>query len=212
MTWGILLALVGLVLFMSLVGRQQVAWVNKMRRVNAGTVRRAEWMAPERVVHQVQDDYLTAAHWLPGSVSQAWATQWRDAELYLSGLCLKRHLEILKGYQMGQPTRFVGVMQCEHEVTVRHFSDDGETCLVLDTQRDRQMQTLDFQTHRPVMTQALPTVTVVYQMRYHKSEGRWKIDRFIQELPLGWSHRPTGAQRGRIHLLSALPPSIGRDH
>ncbi len=213
MTWVILLAFVGLIAFMSLVGRQQVAWSGKMRRVKSGVSRDAEWMAPDDVVSRVQSDYLTAMQWLPESVLRSWSEQWNDANLYFSGRCLERHLAILKRYRLSQSARFEGVMRCHHHLSVRHFSDDGERCLVIDHQTGRRIQTVNVKSGVIVSAQDLGAATVVYEMRYDKTMRRWKIDQFTQELPLGWTASGQGQSRhGRVRLLKSLPPVIGRDN
>jgi hypothetical protein len=50
---------------------------------------------------------------------------------------------------------------------------------------------------------------VVYLMRYDALDRRWKIDAFVQELPLGWGQHRTPR---RIRELSALPTTVGRDN
>jgi hypothetical protein len=209
MTWVILVAFLIVVALMTLSGRKQVGWMNKMHRINAGVARKAEWMAPDDIVKMVQEDYLAAVRWLPESMLQEWSQQWNSAPYYLSGLYLKRHQEILKHYQMGRPPRYTGILRCVHEVEVRQFSDDGERCLIIDHQTDRRMATYDFWTQSRVNTQDLGDSTVVYEMAYDKQVKRWKIDRFVQDLPAGWR---TGGQLKRVHLLSALPPVSGRDN
>lgn len=211
MTWVILIAFLGLVLFMSLVGRQQVAWAGKLRRVRAGGAQYREWMAPDEVVKRVQEDYLAAMLWLPESALRDWSVQWNEAELYFCGGQLSRHLEILKRQRIGQKPRYTGVMRCTHRVLVRHFSDDGERCLVLDAQSGRTIQTVDTKTGRVVSKQAMEPGTVVYQMQYDKRERRWKVEQYVQELPKGWTGQAGGNPANRVRLLAALPPKIGRD-
>jgi hypothetical protein len=209
MTWSILLAFLIVLAIMSVTGRQQVAWSAKMQRVNAGSARRAEWMAPEVIVKQVEKDYVTAMRWLPESMTQSWSTQWTGAPYYFSGLYLKRHQEILKHYRVGRTMRYVGIMRCVHDVTVRHFSDDGERCLVIDHQTDRRMATYSLETGERLNTQDLGAGSFVYEMAYDKHAKRWKVDRYIQQLPLGWNNRKKST---RMRVLPALPPTIGRDN
>lgn len=210
MTWAFLFAFVIIVGVMSLSGRKQVPWADKLRRLNAGVARRSEWMAPDNVVKAAKDDYLTTMRWLPESMLHSWSQQWASAPYYLSGLALKRHQEILKHYKTGKPTRYQGIMRCIHNAEVRHFSEDGERCLIIDHQASRRMATYDYETHIRLNTQDLGDATVVYEMVYDKQAGRWKVDRYIQELPIGW--RSTSNKKSRVRLLSALPPSIGRDN
>jgi hypothetical protein len=49
---------------------------------------------------------------------------------------------------------------------------------------------------------------VVYVMLYLPKERRWKIDSFIQELPLGWGNHRV---QPRIQEHATLPDTIGRD-
>lgn len=206
MTWAILLAFIVVIGIMALSGRRQVAWANKLFRINAGA-RRAEWMAPDEVVQAVLHDYMSVMRWLPESGLKDWSTQWAGAPDYLSGLCLKRHQEVLKQYRMGRPPRYTGVLRCVHRPQVRHFSEDGERCLIVDHQTSRRMATYDYWSHVRLNTQDLGDGTLVYEMAYDKQARRWKLDRFIQELPAGWQK-----SSGRLQLLSVLPPSAGRDN
>lgn len=212
MTWAILLMLVVIVGVMSLSGRRQVPWAHRMQRVNAGARFRSEWMAPDTVRRRVHEDFLAAMRWLPESMLHDWSRQWNTAPHFLSGAMLKRHQEILKRYQLGKVPRYTGVLRSTHQVEVRHFSDDGERCLVIDRQTARRMATYDYRTGQRIMTQDLGDGVVVYEMAYDKHANCWKIDRTIQELPAGWSSRDGRHVRSRIDLLSALPPSIGRDN
>ncbi|MBC7870963.1 MAG: hypothetical protein H7Y09_09010, partial [Chitinophagaceae bacterium] len=168
MTWAILLVFLIVAGVMSLGGRKQVAWVSKMWRVHAGVANKEEWMAPEEVVNAVREDYLAITRWLQESMGHDWAQQWAAAPLYLSGVCLKRHQEILKHYRLGKFPRYKGVLRCLHQVEVRHFSEEGERCLVVDRQTSRRMATYDYWTQTRLTTQDLGDGTVVYEMAYDK--------------------------------------------
>jgi hypothetical protein len=208
MSWAILAAFLTVIGIMSLSGRKRVPWAHKLRRINAGVAHRAEWMAPEKIVEAVRSDYLAAMRWLPESMLYDWSQQWSAAPEYLSGLYLKRHQEILQRYHAGQLLQYVGVMRCVHQVEVRQFSDDGERCLLIDQQTSRRMATYDYWTQQRLNTQDIGDCVIVYEMAYDKQANRWKIDRFVQELPTGWRR----ASSRRLRLLSVLPPSVGRDH
>lgn len=179
-----------------------------MRRIRAGAARKAEWMAPDEVVDRVREDYLTAVRWMGDNMLASWPHQWAESVNYLSGQFLKRFRLSAPPLSGGRP-RAIGVLRADHQVTVRCFTEDGESCLVVDRQTQRRMATYDARTHERVMTQDLGDGTVVYQMRYDVQAARWKIDDYIQELPLGW-----GAQRTRGHLreIQALPFRLGRDN
>ncbi len=209
MTWSILFAFLIVVAIMSLTGRRQVPWSHKMSRRNAGTRHKAEWTAPDPVITRVKADYLGAMRWLEDSVSQRWSEQWNAVPYYFSGSCLKRHQEILKRYRIGQVMRYAGILKSSHDVSVRHFSEDGERCLVLDYQGSRRITTYNLHTKERLATQRLGDGTLVYEMVYDKQARRWKVNRFIQQLPVGWHHRKSSRQ---MRVLTALPPAIGRDN
>jgi hypothetical protein len=209
MTWMLLLAFLIAVGVISLSSQRQVPWASRLRRINAGAASRAEWMAPQSTVDAVRSDYMRAMHWLPDSMLQAWTEQWATAPYYLSGAFLRRHQEILKYHRTTYPPRYIGVLQCEHQPHVRHFSDDGERCLVIDHQSDQRMITYDYWTQKPINTQNLGPATLVYEMFYDRQQSRWKIDRYVQELPLGWHAQ--GQSTSRLRLFPGLLPIAGRD-
>jgi hypothetical protein len=209
MTWAILLVFLIIVGAMSLSGRKQVPWASKLRRVHAGVAHRAEWMAPDEVVNRVHENYLAAMRWLHESMLQDWSLQWTGAGEHLSGPALHRHQEILKHYVIRKPQRYIGVLRCSHQVEVRHFSEDGERCLIVDRQSSRRMATYDYWTKTRLTTQDLGDGTLVYEMAYDRQSRSWKVDAYIQELPLGWG---ANAKTNRIRPLTALPPSMGRDN
>ena len=212
MVWAAVFVLVAVVIIMALgsAGSGQVPWIGKMRRVQAGNANGAEWMAPDEVVEQVRADYLAAIQWLQNSQLASWAHQWSGASLHLSGMLLKRHQQILMQYRSGSMPRFVGVLRADHRVEVRHFSDDGERCVVIDHQADRRMATYDPHTQERVMTQDLGAGAVVYQMRYDATDRRWKLEAFVQELPHGWG---SGKAVRRLREFSAMPThTVGRDN
>ena len=211
MIWTILLAFLLVVGFVSIAGRKQVPWAGKLQRRNAGVQAKAEWMAPEPITKTVQDDYLRAVEWLSDSMLYEWAEQWTGAPHYLSGPYLHRYQELLKRYRMGKSPRYEGVMRCTHRVEVRHFSEDGERCLIVDHQSSRRIATYDLLHQSRMVTQDMGDGTVVYEMSYDKQLHRWKIEAFIQELPTGCTALENTSVNG-IQLLNALPPANGRDH
>lgn len=178
-----------------------------MRRIRAGVASKAEWMAPDDVVDCVREDYLAAVRWMGDNMLASWPHQWSGALNYLSGPYLKR-FRMGTPFLSGERSRAVGILRADHQVTVRCFSEDGESCLVIDHQSQRRMATYDARTHERVMTQDLGDGALVYGMRYDVESGRWKIHDFIQELPPGWGEQP----RGRIREMTALPSTLGRDN
>jgi hypothetical protein len=209
MTWVLVLVIVAIVVVVIVNSPGQVPWGKKMRRVRAGVARRAEWMAPDDVVMQVRADYLAATQWLHDHMLSPWAHQWASAPMHLSGAFLKRYQTILMYHRSkGQP-RFIGVLRADHDVTVRQFSPDGERCLVVDSQSQRRMASYDSRTHARVVTQDMGDGALVYQMVYDVKDRRWKIDEFVQELPVGWGKH--GKLR-RIREFTAMPLTVGRDN
>ncbi|RMG75753.1 MAG: hypothetical protein D6711_05795 [Chloroflexi bacterium] len=206
MIWLVILIVVGSLIVMGIVGRQQAPWVKQLRRVNAGIAYQAEWMAPDEICRRVELDYLEAMQWLKNSQSLPWEMQWEGVSHYFTELQLKRHQAILKQYRIGHIPRYLGVFECLHQVTVRHFSEDGERCLVIDDQVERYMLTYRIRTSQIHTTQKLPPATLVYEMRYDFQMRRWKVARYIQQLPPGWQYSTR-----YITLSSVLPPSTGRD-
>ena len=209
MTWVLVLAIIAVAVIMVMNGKNGVPWSGRMRRVPAGLARAPEWMAPDEVVEQVRADYLSSLRWMHDHMLSAWQYQMANAPTYLSGGFLKRHHAILtQNRSIGEP-RGVGILRADHQVLVRHFSEDGERCLVVDQQAQRRMATYDPRSHERVQTQDLGDGAVVYLMRYDLIDRRWKIDEFVQELPPGWGgHIPSR----RIRELATLPTSVGRDN
>jgi hypothetical protein len=208
MTWAVLIVALIVLTLLALSGSAKVAWADKMRRLQPGTQRTGEWMAPGYVVQQVRNDYLMGIRWLRESALGSWAAQWEEAPMFFTGTQLQRHQKILSRYKIGPP-RYIDMLDARHFVDVRHFSDDGEHCLVIDRQTERRITTFDYWTREPRLTQALDDSALVYQMRYDKQSRRWKIETFIQELPFGWSAE--GDLR-RVKVHTTLPPTSGRDH
>jgi hypothetical protein len=180
----------------------QLPWGSKMRRIHA----EAEWMAPEEVVQQVRLHYLEALNWLHDSMFESWAAQWSDASAFLNGAFLKRHQQELLSSRDASLPAVVGVLRCDHTVEVRHFSEHGDDCLVVDHQMGRRMATYNREAQERVHTQDLGDGSVVYRMRYDARSRRWKIDQFIQELPAGWVNA-----RRQLREIGSLPPNFGRD-
>lgn len=166
-------------------------------------------MTPEAVVNQVRSDYLTAINWLHNSPLLERSRQWAMSVVYLDGAFLKRYQRIVVLNQSAAEPSVLNVLRADHQVQVRHFSEDGGRCLVIDTQTQRRMATYHAQSRERLHTQDLGECSQVYQMVYDTAGRRWKIASFIQELPGGWN--PLRSTR-HIHLLSSLATSSGRDN
>lgn len=190
-------------------GKGRVPWSAQLRRMSAGLTQKAEWMAPDTVVHQVRSDYLAALEWLHDSALKHTRHQWAYAPLFLSGAYLKRHQRILRSQREAAPPRLVGILRSDHVIEVRHFSEDGESCLVIDHQEQRRMATYDFETRTRLHTQDVGACTLVYQMVYDLSSQRWKIAAFVQQLPLGWG---SPKLTRHIRVLAQLPSSARREN
>jgi hypothetical protein len=210
MIWSMLLITLLIVALTLLIGHKRTAWSDKLQRTHQDTPQ-AEWNAPDYVHQQVRNDYLMATRWMRDCAFSSWTEQWAGAPYYFAGLHLQRHQKILTKQRSGQESRFRDVMDAEHFVEVRHFSSDGERCLVIDHQTERSMATYHHATLQPCMRQALDDAAVIYQMVYDRSASRWKIDQFVQELP---SALRTGRMTNykRVKVLAELPPTTGRDH
>ncbi|MBZ0295463.1 MAG: hypothetical protein K8L99_23085 [Anaerolineae bacterium] len=206
---ALLLVILLVILIMSFQGKGRVPWAGKLRRLHAGSAHRGEWMAPNAVLERVRDDYLEAVDWLHNSMMLDRAQRWVVAPIYLEGGYLKRFQRIVNYYQSTDKMQAYGVLRSAHEVSVRHFSEDGEHCLVIDTQTQRRMATYDLETGERLHTQDLGECTCVYQMVYSSGGNRWKIEAFIQELPARWSHL---SSTQRIQVLPNLPEGAGHDN
>lgn len=196
MGWIVLALLLLVVLLLSTA--RQLPWARRLRRW------RQEWAAPDEIVHEVRRDYMAAMRWLQESVLGEWAHQWASAPLFLAGAYLQRYQAILLGYRAHGVPRCIGVLHAEHLMSIRHFSGDGVRCLVIDHQSHCLMVTYDPRTMARLSSQSLPDSASVYQMVYDTHAQRWKIERYVQQLPAGWSLRMT--------LSTGLLHAAGRDN
>jgi hypothetical protein len=210
MIWSLLLLTLLIVALTMLIGHKRTAWSDKLQRTRQDTPQ-AEWNAPDYVHQQVRNDYLMATRWMRDCAFSSWTEQWAGAPYYFAGLHLHRHQKILTKQRAGQETPYRDLMDAEHFIEVRHFSSDGERCLVIDHQTERTITTYHHTTCKPWMRQALDDAAVIYQMVYDRSTSRWKIEQFVQELP---SALRTGrmTNQKRVKVLAELPPTLGRDH
>ena len=202
---ALILIFVGIFCILFVAGREPIPWTNRLRRVHPGVSRKAVWVAPDDVVRQVSDDYLRTVEWLTGA---ARGEKTHRAPEYLTGLFLSRFQTIINYQNSPHHTHFVGSMMARHHLQVRHFSDDGSRCLVVDCQTERRIESLQLHDYGWSLLQDLGDGTLVFQMRYDTRAQRWKIESFIQELPAGWGSR---ADSGRVRLFSQLPTASGRD-
>ena len=185
----------------------QVPWSGEMRRVRAGEARRAEWMAPDQVVHEVRQNFLEAVTWWHEGGLPVFEPQWSSPQYFLSSDALRSHVEMFAQYQTDPLRKFAAVLRMHHQVLVRRFSKDGRRCLVVDYQSERRMATYDVRKQARLHTQDLGSGVVVYRMAYHARDQRWKIEALVQELPAAWGKRSTP----RIEEVQFMPPAQGRD-
>lgn len=134
-------------------------------------------------LQHVQADYLRAIAWLSQNHFLSHKTRLAEAPMHLCGTLLDDYLNSLSTHH----PYFIGVLRCVHTISVRSISSDTQHCLVIDTQITRRMVTYCSKTYRRVVTQDMGNATVIYEMRYDDSDQRWKLNRFIQELPNGWN-------------------------
>lgn len=210
MFWTLLLLTLLIIVLTLFIGHKRTAWSDKLQKTQHSTSR-LEWNAPDYVHQQVRNDYLMATRWMKECAFAGWTEQWAGAPYYYAGLHLLRHQRILTRQRAGQEPLYRDMLDAEHFVEVRHFSSDGERCLVIDHQTERSIITYHHDTLKLCMRQTLSDAAVIYQMVYDRRASRWKIEQFIQELP---SALRTGRMNNnkRVKLLAELPPTTGRDH
>ena len=200
-----ILIFISILIILFAVGREPIPWTRRLRRIHAGVSRKAEWVAPDEVVNQVSDDYLHAVEWLTLAVL---VEQTHRSPQYLTGRFLTRFQTIVNYQTAPRHVDFIGIMTARHHIQVRQFSEDGCRCLVVDCQTERHVESRQLVDRGWSLNQDLGDGALVFQMCYDTSVQRWKIERFIQELPAGWGNR---ADAGRVRLFSQLPTTIGRD-
>jgi hypothetical protein len=155
------------------------------------------------VVNQVRLEYLAAVEWLHVN---AWSRSSSDAAHYLAGTYLKQYQLLRQKRGGSNMLPYVGVLRADHRVIVRHFSEDGRRCLVIDHQVQRRMATYERKTRTRLHTQDMGDCALVYQMIYDNGNRHWKIAAFIQQLPQGWRSSQ------QIDLVTDLPSAAGRDN
>jgi len=198
-----------IVLLMMIARRRAAPWSGNLQRLHAGVKNKAEWMAPDNVVQTVEADYLAAQRWMSEVLMHGYERFLRDGPRYLSGVFLKEQQHNTNLQMNKRSPRLIGVLRAHHNVRVRHFSDDGLSCYVVDHQTERRMATYECKQFRRLHTQELLEGAYVYRMVYDTSARRWKIDELIQQLPLGWNAE--NVYNKAIKLEKSLPIASGRD-
>ncbi|MFN8529862.1 MAG: hypothetical protein U0670_14755 [Anaerolineae bacterium] len=156
-----------------------VPWMDRMRRVES------EWLAPDDVVSQVCAHYLEAVEWMQNATVSRSARLWAMSPLFLSGVYAQRCYDMLM--EQKRSPRAIGVLRADHRAEARYFSPTGSYCHLIDTQIGRRMATYDPATMQRTTTQDLGSAVMVYLMRYDGRDQRWKINAFVNELPLTWN-------------------------
>jgi hypothetical protein len=203
--------LIGIVLGLIMMGivarRRRPRTSETLQRLHPGVAHKAEWMASETTVQRVTADYLAAQQWVGDMQLADCFACLREVGRYFSGALLRDHQKMLARQLAQSRVRLVGVLRAHHQITVRRFSDDGLSCLLIDRQSERRMATYNYWTKQRVHTQDLGGGALVYRMMFDRATGRWKIDEFIQQLPIGWETLPGSTLR----ITDALPEAAGRD-
>jgi hypothetical protein len=201
---GLILAIAVLLLVTWALAPRDVAWANHLERLNPGSGKQAEWMAPPGVVRAVKRDYLAAQAWLAEAACD-WGMLALELERHASGVYSRRQRAALKLLVETRGPRVASVQTATHALAVRHFSADGLRCLVVDRQTERSLRTLHYWSGTLIHRQRLPAATLVWQMAYDRAARRWKIEQLIQTLPA-----PSGAVK--VRLAGELPSTAGRDY
>ncbi len=150
--------------------REPIRWTHRLRRFQVGLSCQAECVAPDAVIYQAGNDYLSAIEWLTRA---ALGKHTQHAPEYLTGRFLT-HFQTIVNYQLiPGHALFVGVMTSQHHIQVPHFSEDGGRCLVVDTQTERRMKSRKMNNHEWLLKQDLGDGALVFQLPYDARVQRW---------------------------------------
>lgn len=190
-----------------LIAPRLVPWQAGLTRLHPGGGDRAEWMAPPQVVQEVIWTYREAQEWL-ATCAADWGGFARGLERYTAGPYFRAQRRALASLVEGR-LRLAVELSAGHAYTVHHFTGDGLRCLLVDRQTVRVLTTTSYWTGRVLHRQRLDDAALVYQLAYHVEDKRWKIERLIQELPLGTPPAPD--RTARVRVAAELPVAAGRD-
>jgi hypothetical protein len=200
----LLVGIIALLIALVMTSRSSVVpWLNQMTRLNPGVYNRGEWMAPGLIVETIQRDYLAFYRYAAETLPQGWMVYLRDLDRYLTGDMLRLQRESLDLRLRHDRGRIIAILRAHHHLQVRHFSNDGLRCLVIDHQSEQRMATYDYWTGKRLHTQDLGGMVYIYQMQFDQAAGRWKIDHLVQQmLPDVYP----------AHVMEInLPQTVGRD-
>jgi hypothetical protein len=207
--FAIIALIIAIIAVIAIGRRKRVLWPGKLQRLHAGVNDKAEWMASDDVLQCVESDYLQAQRWMSEALLAGYVRFMNEAPTYFSGDYLKREQHNARVQMRKTGPRLIGVLRAHHHIRIRHFSDDGLSCYVLDQQTERRMATYDYWHLRRLHTQDLGEGAYVYRMVYDRTCQRWKIEEFVQQLPLGWCAETVA--NPAIRLERSLPIASGRD-
>jgi hypothetical protein len=201
----------GIITLLVMARRHRSTWPGPLHRLHAGVQDKAEWMASEEVVSTVEAHYLAAQHWASDVLLSGNTRFLSEASYYYTGNYLKRQHKIASQYMqtVKSGVRFMGVLRAEHTLRVRHFSDDGLRCLIVDYQTDRHMLTYEYWRLKHTHNQSLTPAAYVFRMVYDRAAHRWKIEDLVQRLPRGWEEKIM--YDTALRLDDTLPIAAGRD-
>jgi hypothetical protein len=209
MLWAILAVLGVLLVLFWVVAPRVVPWADQLTRLNAGAGAKAEWMAPPQVVEEVIWNYREAQEWVT-TCAEDWGRFAEGLERYATGAYFKQQARVLGSLVDSKP-RLAAELTAAHAYSVRYFSSDGMQCLLIDSQTARTVRTASYWTGRLLHEQHLDDAALVYRMAYELGEKRWKIERLVQQLPLGTPLEAKPAQKARVRVAAGLPTTVGRD-
>lgn len=180
-----------------------VPWVNHMKRLNAGAVNRAEWIAPNPIIENVKRDYLSFYDYATQTLPQGWLAYMRDLNQYMTDDLLREQRHSLSIRLQNDRGRIFDILRANHHIEVRNFSSDGLTCILIDSQTECRLATYDYWNGNRLHTQDVGDAAYVFKMTYDTREERWKMAQYIQTLPPGnW----------QSSLMEINPPhAVGRD-
>lgn len=201
----LILALLGLLLILWRAAPRRVPWADDLTRLQAGVAGQAEWLAPLAVRRQVQRDYLAAQHWFNDTALQ-WGVVARELPHYTCGDYLRQQQRVLAQLMRAKGPRLAFTQQADHHLSVRHFSNDGTQCLLIDQQTQRALVTHHYWSGQVAQRQAIAATTLVWQLGYDMREKRWKISHLVQRWP------PPTPRTLPVKWATRLPTHIGRDN
>src|SRR5262245_50935552 len=86
-------------------------WPGSLRRLHAGVNNKAEWMAPDDVIHRVETDYLNAQRWMADALLAGYVRFMNEAPQYLTGSYLKREQQNALLHMKKNGPRLIGILR-----------------------------------------------------------------------------------------------------